>query len=138
MSEYKLFFSDKTGIRTPKKAEAYAILTSDWAYLKQKIMHIKSIGSIFPMITSVLLSVAAASFFAALTLSKPMIVTLIGDFRISLLGTISLSTLIAGLVAVYFALEQRKIIRYTRNDVLRDMERIENRYRNGEERGNDI
>jgi hypothetical protein len=110
----------------PANEEAYPVPKSDWEYLKERINRIEAAGQIYHTIGSILLGVAGSALLGALTLSKEM--AIIGSTTILVCWGIFAVTLISGLLALFFAYQQRNLISCTKNDVITDMKRLEQRY----------
>jgi len=113
-------------ILPPEKEKAYPIPMSDWEYLKKKLRAIQSTVPLFHTVGTVLLSVAGSALLAAISL--PRVESQIGSSTISICWVIFIATLISGLLSMYFASQQRKVVSASKDDVLDEMERMEHRY----------
>lgn len=112
-------FAQKYNILTPVEENAYMIPISDWNRLQEKIKQIDSTaGLLFHTIGSVLLGVAGSALVGALTSQNQIPCWAI--FAVSL---------ISGLLSLYFASQQRQLDIYSKDDVLKEIHRIEQRYR---------
>jgi hypothetical protein len=95
--------------------------------LKKKVEHIKLSEPIFHTVGSVLLGVAGTALFAALTLPEAM--TQVGSYNTHLVcWAIFLTTLISGVLSLYFGHQQRKVVTNSKDDVLDEMKRLEHKY----------
>ncbi|MBI1924438.1 hypothetical protein HYR99_09320 [Candidatus Poribacteria bacterium] len=118
--------SQKYKMLIPVEEDAYMIPISDWNNLHEKIKRIDSTtGLLFHTIGSVLLGVAGSALVGALTSQNQIPCWAI--FAVSL---------ISGLLSLYFASQQRKLDIYSKDDILKEIHRIERRYRTDSQSSN--
>jgi len=125
MSEQRASFNvsrDYEVVR-PGIERAYVVPISDWDNLRKKVDRVESGGSMFHTIGAVLLGIAGTAFFGALLL--PETAVQFGVPTRVLCWALFTVTLISGLLCLYFASRQPKMVANCKEDVLSEMDRVE-------------
>ena len=108
--------SNKSTIIPRKEEKSYTIPRSDWQFLKRKINDIESPRFLWYTIGSALLGIAGTAAFTAVLCNK------------SWIWVIFTGTCVGGILLLIFAHKERKIITHTKDDVLEEMKRIEDKH----------
>lgn len=119
--------SQQYQINQPAVEQACLVPEQDWAWLKKRVGRIQTGSLAFHTTGSILLGIAGSAFIAAITVPKPD--DKIEGFAVTLTCWSVLGLcLISGLLALYFASQQRKERETTKDEVLEDFGRLEARY----------
>lgn len=112
----------------PQKKRAYPILVEEWEYLKRMIGGIRDDANLYHTIGSILLGVSGSAFIAALTLDLPRGHDSQTVMPIIISWFIFGTTLIIGILCIFFGYNQRKLQKSSASEVIQQMGLIEKRY----------
>ena len=124
---HKISFAQQLEVTVPSTGLCFPIPESEWQYLKNKINRIQQPKFLFQTIGSAALGVTGSAFVAAVTLPNTLVIAGVPGTLIC--WGLTIVFLFGGVLSLFFARNQKQLILLTREDVLEEMRRIENRFR---------
>jgi hypothetical protein len=118
-------YSQKFVINPPKQTLIYPIMESDWKRLKHMISKTTPVTKLFTFLSSFFIGIFGSSIFSIISLftivNKPSWV-----FPTNI--AICISSLILGVAFIFFDILQKKMVNYSSNDIINEMDNIERQY----------
>jgi hypothetical protein len=110
----------------PAQQVALPIPRPDWDYLRGAIQRIQYPSSTYEVIASAALGIAGSALVAALTLPRELLIGNTPSFVISwcAFGVFAFG----GALSLMFSFKQKRLLSCTKDDVLAEMKRIEQRF----------
>ncbi len=116
-------------LTVPAKGRGFAIPDSEWEFLRQRVRKIQGPATVFQTVASAALGVAGSAFVAAVTLPHDVMVSEV-PARLLCWGLTLLFGAV-GVLSLVFSSRQKQVVACSREDVLEEMDRIEQRVRPG-------
>lgn len=113
-------------ILQPVKTEAYPILIKEWNYIKQRIEQIESSIGIYSIISTILLTIGIAAFFASISVTKFPYISESASKIICLV--IFFTATFCGIFCLLFIKKEKKTSKATVEEIKKFMELIEARF----------